>query len=419
MADRQITLMVVGAGDRGSTYARLVSEMPERAKVVAVAEPDEDRRQRFVEEHGIAPENVFNDWSEAAARDKLADAVVIATQDALHVEPAVAFAGKGYDMLLEKPMAPTADGCRAVHKAVKEAGIVFGVCHVLRYTCYTRRLKELVDSGAIGEVVSMQHIEPVGWWHQAHSFVRGNWRNERESSFMLLAKSCHDLDWIHHIMDTPCRRLSSFGSLKHFRPEYQPVGAADHCLDCDVEPQCPYSARRIYHGFLRKGAHGWPLNVVTRDFTPEGVEKALREGPYGRCVYACDNDVVDHQVVNMEFADGKTATFTMMAFTHTGWGRFTRIFGTRGQIDGDSSTITLYDFLTDEKTEIDTEATDGTITGGHGGGDGGIIDSFVSAVAQADPGLMATGADASLESHLMVFGAEQARREGRVVELTG
>ena len=418
MADRQITLMVVGAGDRGSTYASYAAKMPERAKVVAVAEPDEGRRKRFVEEHGIAARNVFTDWQDAAAGDNLADAVIVATQDALHVDPAVAFAAKGYDMLLEKPMAPTPDGCRAVHKAVKEAGIVFGVCHVLRYTSYTRKLKALVASGAIGEVVSMQHLEPVGYWHQAHSFVRGNWRNEAEASFMLLAKSCHDLDWIHHIMDAPCRRLSSFGSLKHFRSEHSPAGAADRCLDCSAESQCPYSAKRIYGGFLDKGAHGWPLNIVTRDFTREGLDAALREGPYGRCVYACDNDVVDHQVVNMEFVDGKTATFTMTAFTHTDWGRFTRVFGTRGQIDGDSSNITVYNFLTNEKTVIDTEATDGTITGGHGGGDGGIMDRFVSAVAQRKPGLMSTGADASLESHLMVFGAEQARREGRVVELS-
>ncbi len=419
MTDRQITVMVIGAGDRGTTYAGLIAKMPERAKVVAVAEPDEARRQRFVETHGIAPGNVFGDWVEAAAREKLADAVIIATQDAMHVAPAVAFAGKGYDMLLEKPMAPTPEGCRTVHAAVKEAGIVFGVCHVLRYTGYTKRLKDLVDSGAIGEVVSIQHIEPVGYWHQAHSFVRGNWRNEEGSSFMLLAKSCHDLDWIHHIMQTPCRRVSSFGSLKHFRSEHRPVGAADRCLDCDVEPQCPYSAKRIYGRFLDKGMHGWPLNVVTHDCTSEGVEEALRQGPYGRCVYACDNDVVDHQVVNMEFVDGRTATFTMTAFTHTGWGRFTRIFGTRGQIDGDSSTITLHDFLTNEKTVIDTSASDGTIAGGHGGGDGGVIDCFLSAVAQQDPGLMSTSADASLESHLMVFAAEQARREGRVVELDG
>ena len=258
---------------------------------------------------------MYADWREVVARPRFADAVIIATQDPLHAEPAIAFADLGYHILLEKPMAPNAADCRRIAAAAQANGVMFAVCHVLRYTTYTKKVKEIVTSGRLGEIVSLQHLEPVGFWHQAHSFVRGNWRSEHESSFMLLAKSCHDLDWIRHIMGKRCTQVSSFGSLLHFRAENRPVGAADRCLECAVETTCPYSAPRIYLGRVRHGETGWPVNVLTPDLTEAGVTEALRSGPYGRCVYACDNDVVDHQVVNMQFEDGATASFTMTAFT--------------------------------------------------------------------------------------------------------
>ncbi|HAU36745.1 MAG TPA: oxidoreductase, partial [Phycisphaerales bacterium] len=300
--------------------------------------------------------------------------------------------------------------------AVKESGILFAVCHVLRYTDYTRRLKAILDEGRIGRIVSIQHLEPVGYWHQAHSFVRGNWRNESESSFMLLAKSCHDLDWLRHVMGLPMRRVSSFGSLMHFRRDCRPAGAADRCLDCGVEAQCPYSAKRIYLERFHAGHTGWPLDVITSDLTEAGVLAALRDGPYGRCVYDCDNDVVDHQVVNIEFDDGPTATFTMTAFTEMS-DRKTRIFGTRGRIEGDGRTLRVLDFLTDHEETIDTRAPAGSILGGHGGGDYRLMQGFVAAVGEQDPAKILSGPAETLESHLAVFAAERARREGRVVEI--
>jgi predicted dehydrogenase len=336
----------------------------------------------------------------------------------MHVDPALAFAQLGYAMLLEKPMAPNEADCRRIVDAVKQNGILFGVCHVMRYTRYTQKLKELLDSGLIGEVVSIQHLEPVGYWHQAHSFVRGNWRNEGLSSSMLLQKSCHDLDWLRYVMGEPCRAVSSFGSLKHFTRAEKPAaaGAALRCLDCAYEPQCPFSAKKIYLGRLAQGETGWPVNVVAPIPTVESVTEALRTGPYGRCVYECDNDVVDHQVVNMLFAGGKTAAFTMTAFNR-GSDRKTRIFGTRGEIYGDGLNLSHYDFLSDREQVISTLDNDGTLLGGHGGGDYGIMDHFVAAVADNDPTQILSGADESLETHRMVFSAEQARHENRVVEL--
>lgn len=407
-------LIIVGAGNRGTGYADYIHAHPHAGRVVGVAEPREHPRRALAEKHGLAVDRIFNDWQSLAQQPRLADAVVIATQDAMHAEPSIAFAKLGYDILQEKPLAPNEEDCRRIVAAVREAGVLFAVCHVLRYTTYTRAFKKLLDSGAIGELVSIQHLEPVGYWHMAHSFVRGNWRNERESSSMLLAKSCHDLDWLSHLVAKPCRRVASFGSLNHFRPEHRPAGAADRCLDCAVEASCPYSAKNIYLGMVAKGRSGWPLDVLTPEPTEANVLEALRNGPYGRCVYACDNDVVDHQVVIMEFDGGLTASFTMTGFNEGGH-RKTRIFGTRGALYGDGVTIEHVDFLTDKRTVHDTRAADASIQGGHGGGDDGLMEAFLAALAHRDPTRIVSGAAASLESHAMVFAAERARR-GQTVE---
>ena len=417
---KQVKILIVGCGARGSGYGRFVLQCPERAKVVAIAEPIPERRNAVGDAHNVPLEYRFNSWEDVARLPRLADAVLICTQDQMHEAPAIAFAQLGYDILLEKPMAPTAESCRRIVAAVKKAGVLFAVCHVLRYTAYTRKLKEVLASGAIGEIINIQHLEPVGYWHQAHSFVRGNWRNEEESSFMLLAKCCHDVDWLRYVMNRPCRQVQSFGTLKHFRPECAPKGAAARCLDCpaEIEKNCPYSAIKIYlRDRLDKGHSGWPVNVLAHDVTRETILDALRNGPYGRCVYACDNDVVDNQVVNMIFDNGSTISMTMTAFNaHSG--RLTRIFGTRGSIDTDSNTMTLFDFLTDKKTVIDTAVkNDGGILSGHGGGDGGLMDAFISAVAEQDPSKILSGTDETLESHLMVFAAEESRKNGKVMDI--
>ncbi|MEV4225231.1 Gfo/Idh/MocA family oxidoreductase [Nonomuraea sp. NPDC049725] len=405
-----VTLAVVGAGSRGTAYARHAVDSG-LARVVAVADPVASRRDRFP---SAAP---YGDWRELAALPRQADAVIIATQDRDHVEPAVRFAELGYDILLEKPMAVSEDDCRAIVAAAERSEAIFAVCHVLRYTPYTRALKALLDAGRIGEIVSVQHLEPVGWWHQAHSYVRGNWRRADESTFMLLAKSCHDLDWLVHLMGRQVRRVSSFGGLKHFRPENRPAGATARCLDCPAEPGCPYSARRIYLPLA--GQDRWPLSVLTDDVSEQGVLEALRTGPYGRCVYDCDNDVVDHQVVNMEFEGGATASFTMTGFTPAAH-RQTRIFGTRGSIEGDGELLTVHDFVTGRAETVDTRATgDGTAAGGHGGGDEGLVRAFLAAVSSRDRTPILSSPGESLHSHLIAWAAERSRLDGETVTLEG
>ena len=418
MDKKPVTLVVIGAGSRGFTYAQYASENPELAQVVGVAEPRSYYRDRMAQEHQIPVENVTADWQELARRDRFADIVVIATPDKLHAEPAIAFASKGYAILLEKPMAPTAQDCRRIVQAVQAHGNLLAVAHVMRYTNYTQKLKELVDAGAVGEVVSIQHLEPVGYWHQAHSFVRGNWRNTAESSCMLLAKSCHDIDWLRYVIGKRCVQVSSFGSLKHFRKDQKPAqaGEALRCLDCAYEPDCPYSAKKLYLGLLERGYSWWPLDVITPDLTPEGVRRALQEGPYGRCVYECDNDVVDHQVVNLLYEGGVTASFTMTAFTEQA-DRKTTIFGTRGELRGNGREITIYDFLTDQTKVIDTSAAE-SVASGHGGGDFGLMQRFIAAVASGDTSLILSGAQETLETHLTTFAAEQSRLEGRTIEVS-
>ncbi|MFE2729312.1 Gfo/Idh/MocA family protein [Kitasatospora sp. NPDC059327] len=413
--DRLLRLILVGAGGRGTTYAGYATDTG-RAEIIAVAEPDPERAAATLARHPGATHHPT--WQALAEHPPEADAVLITTQDADHVEPTLRFAELGYHILLEKPMATSEDDVRRIVDAVQKAGVMLAVCHVLRYTPYTQGVKEIVDSGRLGDIVSVEHLEPVGWWHQAHSYVRGNWRREDQATPMLLAKSSHDLDWLSYIVGSPVTKVSSFGALTHFRPENRPAAAADNCLDCPVEPTCPYSAPRLYLGCLgHPDRERWPLGAVTDSRTPEGITQALREGPYGRCVYACDNDVVDHQVVNLEYATGATASFTMTAFTPFTH-RKTRIFGTRGSLDGDGVNATVTDFVTGHEETL-VLGVDGPDAGsGHGGGDERLVDAFLDALTTGDETLILSAPATSLESHLVAWAAERARHQGSVEALT-
>lgn len=412
-----IRLILVGSGNRGRQYAQFAAETG-LAAVVAVAEPVARRRAEAQHAHGIPAADAVVDWRELAAREPFADAVIVATQDAAHHEAAVAFLRRGYHVLVEKPMATSEADAAEMVAAAEAAGRMLAVCHVMRYTPYTRALKRLLAGGMLGDVVSVDHFEPVGWWHQAHSYVRGNWRREDLGSPMLLAKSVHDIDWLDFVIGKPARRVASFGSLYHFRPENRPAEAADNCLDCPLEHVCPYSAPRLYLGALGNPARErWPLSTVTDARTPEGVREALREGPYGRCVYASDNDVVDHQVVSIEYEGGTTAAFTMSAFSPFGF-RKTRIGGTHGYVEGDGRLLTVTDFRTSERHTIETAAEgENGAAGGHGGGDRGLIDAFLASVRVGEPAQGLAGAAESFRSHQLTWAAERARLEGRVLDV--
>ena len=406
---KPVTAVILGAGSRGCSYAEYAKEYPGQLQIVAIAEPRGDRRNLLAQELNVPESKRFASWQELLAQPKLADCAFVCTLDDDHTEPAVRAMELGYHLLLEKPMSNTAQECRTIVEAAKKYERKLAVCHVLRYTPFFMTLKSLIDQGEIGEVTTINQIENVGYWHQAHSFVRGNWRTVRETSPMILQKSCHDMDIILWLMGRDCLRVQSFGSLRHFTPENAPEGAPERCLDgCPHAESCPYYAPKLY---LDMSITGWPVDVITTDLSEAGRRRALEEGPYGRCVYRCDNDVVDRQVVNLEFEGGAVATFTMTGLT-ADFSRQLKIFGTKGQIQADMAAkeIVLHRFG-EEKEIIPVE----TAASGHGGGDFGILRDFLGVLREG--GESRTSAEISLQSHLICFAAEKSRKEHLVVEL--
>ena len=411
--NKPVTCIILGAGSRGNTYSAWSKLHPDQMKIVGVAEPIADRQERFARTYDIPDANRFPSWDNALALPKFADAILITMPDLLHHPAAIRGLELGYDILLEKPIATSWKECEDILVHHERYPRIVAICHVLRYTRYFRKLKEIVASGVLGEVVNIEHCEPVGYWHQGHSFVRGNWRNQATSSPMILSKCCHDLDIIRWLADASCLSVSSFGSLKHFRKENAPHGSTLRCTDgCAVEPECPYSALKLY---MNMKNNDWPVNVITADLSKEGRLRALKEGPYGRCVYHCDNDVVDHQVVNMRFGNERTASLTMSAFT-TG-SRRTRIMGTMGEAIGDTRYIRVANFRNGTEESIDTEKADTGINSGHGGGDYGLLEAFIKAVQYQDPSFISSSLAVSMESHKMAFDAERSRNEGRIITL--
>jgi len=399
------------------TYATLLDESNGQAVVGAAAEPREAIRAAMGVRFAIPEGARFADWRDLVAAPRTCDAVIISLQDSDHLEAATAFAAAGYDILLEKPMAPTLGECRRIVAATQSANVWLGVCHVLRYTAYTSLVRSLVETGSVGDIVSVQHLEPIGFWHFAHSYVRGSWRNEATSAPVLLTKSSHDIDWLSYVIGQPARRVSSFGSLLHFRPEQAPAGAAERCLDCAVEDACAYSAVRIYRaGLTPERRESYFTAVVAPDYTPEALTEALRNGPYGRCVYGGQNDVSDHQVVSIEYEGGATAAFTLTAFSPLE-NRRTRIFGTRGQIATDGNTVELFDFRSGSTTLHEAGNGGGSAGEGHAGGDVAMIQAFVRALCDGEPSHFSSDGLASLTTHEIVFAAEEARHRGTVVSL--
>jgi predicted dehydrogenase len=406
--DRPLTCVVIGAGNRGGTYARYAEKYPDEWQIVGVAEPILHRKQRMAGAHKIPKEQCFVTWEHVFERPRFADVAIITTPDRLHYGPAMAALEQGYDLLLEKPIAQSWKQCKAILDLSRKMDRIVAVCHVLRYTPYFRYIKQVVESGQLGKIASIQHLEPIGYAHFTSSFVRGSWRNSKQATPLILSKSCHDLDIIRWIVGRSCQKVSSFGSLTLFRSEMAPKGATMRCTDaCPIEHECPFSAIRIY---VRDNL--WGTNALRLErHDKESVMKALREGPYGRCVYHCDNDVPDHQITNMEFEGGTTVAFSLEALTSYS-GRRTRITGTKGDLVGNGQDVDISIFLTGKKNTWNPKMSKIKIISGHGGGDWGLVRDFVQAVSRRDPSLLSSTIEASIESHLIGFKAEESRHQG-------
>jgi len=410
-----VRVVVIGCGGRGRGYATYAAQFPDCMKVVGIADINPVRRKEMAEKYGIPAERCYGDWSELTDVPKFADAAIVALPDHLHYRPALAVMERGYDLLLEKPAAQTEAEVRGIYAKQQETGRIVALCHVLRYAPYFLAMKHVVDSGAIGRLVSVQHLEPIAYDHMAHSYVRGQWGNSKKSTPIILAKSCHDLDLIRWMVGSRCKQVSAEGSLALFTAANAPAGAPMRCTDgCPHEKTCPYSALDIY---CRKRIYNFVFDLP-KDYTDMDVIPLLKTTPYGRCVYHCDNDQPDHYVANLLFENGVTAAFSMEAFTPTG-GRRTRLMGTTGFLDGnmETSTLRVTDFRSGKVRYWNEEIAElADYKGhGHGGGDLMLVRDFVEAVHYRDPKRLTSLIADSVESHLMGFACERSRLEGRKV----
>jgi predicted dehydrogenase len=440
--------VVIGAGDRGANaYVPVLLEEPELGRIVGVAERDPTRREAFAKRFGIAAECCFGDADELLRAPRFADFALIATPDTDHVEPALRALEAGYHVLLEKPMATHEADCERLVAASEASGRLLQICHVLRYAPLYRAVKQVIESGELGDVVTIQHSENVSTWHYAHSYCRGHWRNREQSSPMILAKSCHDLDLLCWLADSTPARLTSLERPTELCAENAPDDAPEFCIEgCPHASDCAYDAVAMYRDLspllldLRKktrpaasetaaaepgapeadelprasGWSGWPVSVVTGDTTPAGVERALRETRYGRCVYRVgDNDQPSSQNVDVLFENGVNASFTMHTTSHRE-GRETRIDGTRGSLVAGFYTLENFVEVSDHKSGRCRSVPLERVAGAHGGSDPRLFRDFLAAVrGEGEP---ITTARESLWSHRMAFAADRCAREGVVAD---
>lgn len=423
MSGKIVRIAIAGVGSRGkNAYGLELLNMKDRAKVVAVADIDPERLALAGDAHGVPNEMRFPSAEAMLAMPKLADAMLVCTQDRQHVPHAVAALKKGYDVMMEKPISPKLEDLQEITKVARENGRRVVVCHVLRYTPFFQTIKKTIDSGVLGEIVSIQALENVRYWHQAHSFVRGNWRREEDTSPMILAKCCHDLDYLVWLCGRKCERVSSYGSLMYFKKSNAPKGAALRCTQgCKAKESCPYDAEKIYltnkdTGILC-GNVEWPIDVLAENPTEEKIRHAIETGPYGRCVFHCDNDVVDHQIVNMQMEGGASLSLTMSAFTSIG-GRTIKVMGTLGDLWGDMHENRIRIGVFGKEPQVIDLGKEEKDFAGHGGGDRLLMEQFVDLMQGKEPDGTITTLETSVESHLVALAAEKSRLEnGESIEI--
>lgn len=419
---KPVTAVIVGAGHRSMIYADLALTNPELLQIVGVADPNPVRRQACMQRYGFPKENCFENARELAKRGKIADAAINGTMDWQHVETALPLLELGYDMLLEKPFAVNEAEMRRLVECVKKRGNKVMICHVLRYSSFYRSIKERILNGEIGDIIHIQTLEHVSYHHLSTAYVRGKWANSsRCKTSMLLAKCCHDMDIMMWLMcKTKPATVSSFGGKFQFKPENAPENAGERCLvDCPLVDTCRYSAKRLYLDQPARWAfYVWDqLENIENPTQEDRVNLLKGDSPYGRCIYKCDNDVVDHQTVLVQFESGATGTHTLVGGTASSQ-RKIHITGTKGEIYGSLEEARFYvskihPTPTDEKTveEVDLNAGNGKMDS-HGGGDQGLAADFISFVRGQKPSVSCTSLSDSIAGHLCIYLADQSREMG-------
>ena len=406
---KKYTVSILGCGSRGCfCYGNLLKRTG-KFEIVALCDVLEEKVQEWGDKYGVKEEMRFT-IEEEFFKQKRSDLLVVATLDKDHVRQAIKALELGYNLLLEKPLSDKEEECKQLLDAQKKYGGKVMVCHVLRYSPSFVKIKELLDAGRIGRLVMIDHLEQVTFWHQSHSYVRGNWRKAEDTTPMILAKSCHDLDLLQYYAGARCESISSVGDLTYFTKENQPEGASNRCSTCKFKDSCIYSAYNIYCG-----KYQWPTNVLTAPYDPtdETILKAIEEGPYGRCVYDCDNNVVDNQIVVATFENGVKANLRMTAFTRD-LGRIIKFHGTLGEIYFDEANIIVKPYSKAFETKGEEVIDCSTLTEaddmGHAGGDGKIVEALIRMLdGEENP---ETSLEKSIESHLMGIAAEKSRLNG-------
>ena len=437
-AAKPVRIALLGAGSRGElNLGTLIKERPDLLQIVAVAEPHEGRRNRFIKTYGIPKENAFCDWKELVDRPLLADAVVNALPCRLHFDSAMSVLSAGYHMLLEKPMSLSAGQCVALTRFGEAKKRILAVATQNRYNEIYMRVKELLEQGAIGKLMNIDCGENIGYWHFTLSYVRGIHHNSSLSHSFMLAKGIHDLDLILWLTGLKPARVSSFGSLKFFTPENAPKGAPERCAQgCPVEAECEFSALKHY---IKPGRPDIPFpfflgqspaavidtikypryrtmgSIVSQDDQSKAaIMKALEETSFGRCVFRSPNNVVDHQTVNLEFENGVTASYSLSGFSLI-WERSLNLHGSKGEMrTADFSGRLETRTFNPARVKKERFRYHGIL---HGGGDRVILREFAKAVQTGKPGPLLPLATSSLESHLLGFAVEKARVENKVVEM--
>ena len=417
---KKMKIAFAGLGNRGKdAYLPAFMSLEDyEIEIAAIADIDPVKVQDVAEKYHLSADKCFSSAEALLEQPCLADAICIATMDKQHTKHILPALEKGYHVLLEKPISPDAEECREINRAAKQYGKKVVVCHVLRYTPFYKKLKEIISAGTIGDVVTMMGIENVGYYHQAHSFVRGNWANSDQTSPMILQKCCHDMDLYLWLANKSCKTVSSFGGIYFFDAAHKPKGAADRCLNgCKAKENCPFDAEKIYLDHykigVRNGYVGWPNEVLALHPTVESVTEAIKTGPYGKCVFACDNNVVDHQVVNLEMTDGSTMSFTMTGFTEHN-SRYSKIMGTKGEIIADLHTKLITVNLFGQQPVVYDITKETENASGHAGGDAGLVKEFVKYIVDDELSGGLSSLDASIESHYIALAAEKSRLNGGI-----
>lgn len=403
MKQGRVTFSVVGLGGRASAYLSALQELyPNEHQVVAVADPDPVKQARARNDYGLQDNQIFDTDLDLMEQPRLSDVAIVATQDKLHLRDIRGLLAKGYDLILEKPVATTLEELQeiaAVSKSFPDQMVA--VCHVLRHTVFFGEIRRILESGRFGPVVSIQHNENIGYYHFAHSYVRGPWNHSETSGPLTLTKSCHDMDILLYLLEnTHCQQISSYGALSIFnRDHYDPATMAPMCVDCPQNESCAFSAPKLY-------SSGKIKSVVFDLSSVDKVRENLGTSPYGRCVYHCDNNVVDHQSTAIKFDNGVTATFNLSAFSAK-VNRSLKIMCQFGEIRAIEKPylIETTDFRTDETTVTELDIRDR----GHGGGDKAFVKDFMESYLHGVP--FNSTLEHAIESHAMALLAEESRKD--------